>query len=74
LIADLQLPDGDGRELIKTLKKDSRFSSIEIGVISIEDKDIALEELGVKYQVVKPVNRTELIKFARNLLGVKKND
>ncbi|OIO35103.1 MAG: hypothetical protein AUJ18_00535 [Candidatus Hydrogenedentes bacterium CG1_02_42_14] len=72
LIADLQLPDGDGRELIKTLKKDSRFSSIEIGVISIEDKDIALEELGVKYQVVKPVNRTELIKFARNLLGVKK--
>ncbi len=71
IILDLMLPDGDGLELCKSLKKESRFSSIPIIILSAKgeevDKILGLE-LGADDYVTKPFSPKELLARVKAIL------
>ena len=68
ILLDLNLPDGDGMEIARRLRKDS---DIPIIIVSVRDKDadrIAALELGVDDYLTKPFHPRELVARVRNLL------
>ncbi len=71
IILDLLLPDLNGLEICKILKKDDRTSSIPIIILTAkgEETDIVLGlELGADDYVVKPFSPRELVARVRALL------
>lgn len=64
IITDLNMPQMDGLELIKTLRKDDNFRDKPIIMVSTEsaemDKKMA-RELGASTYIVKPVSQERLV-------------
>lgn len=68
ILLDLNLPDGDGMEIVRHLRKSS---DIPIIIVTIRDKDsdrITGLELGVDDYLTKPFHPRELVARVRNLL------
>lgn len=65
ILLDLNMPMMNGLEFLKELRKDKKFDSIKIFVMttSNEEKDrIATKELGVAGYYIKPLNFTDNLK------------
>lgn len=63
IILDLMLPDDDGLEVCKRLKKDIKFSAIPVIILSARDQEIDKVlglELGADDYVTKPFSPKEL--------------
>ena len=75
LILDLMLPDEDGLELCKNLKKNDHYASIPIIMLTAKaeesDRIIGLE-LGADDYVVKPFSPRELVARVKAILRRKK--
>ncbi len=76
IILDLMLPDADGLEICKYLKKEDRFSSIPIIMLTAKgdetDKILGLE-FGADDYVTKPFSPRELIARVKAILRRKRN-
>lgn len=71
VILDLMLPDGDGFEICKFMKKDDRFASIPLIMLTARadetDKVLGLE-LGADDYVTKPFSPKELVARVKAVL------
>ena len=76
IILDLMLPDADGLEICKNLKRDEKFSSVPVLMLSAKgeemDKIIGLE-LGADDYVTKPFSTRELVARAKALVRREQN-
>jgi len=76
IIMDLMLPDADGLEICKNLKKEDRFSSIPIIMLTAKgdetDKILGLE-FGADDYVTKPFSPRELIARVKAILRRRQN-
>jgi DNA-binding response OmpR family regulator len=64
IITDLQMPNMDGLELIKSLKESGYFKDIPIIVLSSKDSSadrVQCLKLGAEDYIVKPFNPEELL-------------
>jgi two-component system phosphate regulon response regulator PhoB/two-component system alkaline phosphatase synthesis response regulator PhoP len=71
LILDLMLPDGDGLDICKSLKKDQRTSALPILILTArgEKPDIVLGlEFGADDYLVKPFSPAELVARVKAIL------
>ena len=71
IILDLMLPDMDGLEICKSLKKQEKFASIPIVMLTakVEEMDKVLGlELGADDYVVKPFSPRELVSRVKAVL------
>ena len=68
IILDLGLPDGDGKELIKMIRKESKTSIIVLSARSDEKEIIAALDLGADDYVTKPFSTSELLARVRSTL------
>ncbi len=75
ILLDITLPDGSGLEILKTLKKENKKSSIIIisAKNSLDDKLIGLDE-GADDYLVKPFHLAELNARIRSVLRRKEFD
>jgi signal transduction histidine kinase/ActR/RegA family two-component response regulator len=69
VLLDLQLPDGNGLELLKWIRSEPRLRALRVAILSVADRDATPSELGADAHLVKPVGRTDLIALVRTLLG-----
>ncbi|MCL6269075.1 response regulator [Sansalvadorimonas sp. 2012CJ34-2] len=60
VILDLGLPDMDGKDVLKTLKKTKETEDIPVHIISGRDADDALLSLGAVDYLMKPVDTQQL--------------
>ncbi|MBN1622255.1 MAG: response regulator transcription factor [Endomicrobiales bacterium] len=71
IILDLMLPDADGFEVCKTLKKDERYSHIPVIMLTAKgeetDKIVGLE-IGADDYVTKPFSPKELVARVKTVL------
>lgn len=66
LIADMVMPEMDGQELVKTIRKESRFSNLPIIIMSavIGIKELAeLLKLGADFVIAKPLQSPQLMEY-----------
>jgi two-component system, chemotaxis family, chemotaxis protein CheY len=74
LVVDINMPQMDGLTFLRTLRqKDGPIASIPALVISTESAPAdfaAARAAGANYYLVKPVEREQLLEFARILCGV----
>lgn len=69
IIVDIYLPELDGVEMIKLLRKQPDFAAVPIVVLSAYPDDITRAvAAGANSAVSKPVDREVLIRIVRNLL------
>jgi DNA-binding response OmpR family regulator len=71
LVLDLMLPDGDGLDICKSLKKDQRTSALPILILTArgEKPDIVLGlEFGADDYLVKPFSPAELVARVKAIL------
>jgi two-component system phosphate regulon response regulator PhoB/two-component system alkaline phosphatase synthesis response regulator PhoP len=71
LVLDLMLPDGDGLEICKSLKKDARTQALPILILTAkgEKADIVLGlEFGADDYLVKPFSPAELVARVKAIL------
>jgi len=74
IISDVMMPEMDGFEFCKHIKKDINTSHIPFVIISArtETKDkVEAYKLGVDAYLIKPFNKQELLLIIKNLLGKK---
>jgi CheY-like chemotaxis protein len=71
LITDLAMPDMEGIELITLLKKSHPDLPIVALSGSVDGLAIAAEQLGVKYTIAKPCNRSSVLKTVEAALAKK---
>jgi DNA-binding response OmpR family regulator len=69
IVVDIYLPELDGIEMIKLLRKQSDFAAVPIVVLTAFPDDITRAiAAGANSGVSKPVDREVLIRIIRNLL------
>lgn len=69
IIVDIYMPELDGIELIKLLRKQSNFAGVPIVVLSAYPNDITRAiAAGATSAISKPVDREVLIRIVSNLL------
>ncbi len=71
LVLDLMLPDGDGLEICKSLKRDARTGSLPILILTAkgEKPDVVLGlEFGADDYLVKPFSPAELVARVKAIL------
>jgi putative two-component system response regulator len=74
VVLDMQMPGIDGFEVARRLKSDARLRTIPIIVVTgLDDRESRLRalDLGVEDFLNKPLDRSELLARARNLLRLK---
>ena len=75
VLADLNMPDMTGQEMIDEMKKDNLLSALPVVVVSSEGDKTVLEHLaqkGVKEIVRKPFEATLLREVIERALGAEK--
>ena len=74
LVADINMPHMDGLTFLRTLRqKEGSMASIPALVTSTESAEAdfaAARAAGANFYLVKPVEREQLVQFARMLCGV----
>jgi two-component system, OmpR family, KDP operon response regulator KdpE len=73
LIVDLGLPDMDGQDVIKALRKWSQIPIIVLSVRSSEDEKVQALDAGANDYVTKPFGISELMARVRALLRINDN-
>ncbi|HAD30694.1 MAG TPA: DNA-binding response regulator [Methylophaga sp.] len=73
LIVDLGLPDMDGQDVIKALRKWSQIPIIVLSVRSSEDEKVQALDAGANDYVTKPFGISELMARVRALLRISDN-
>lgn len=68
IILDLGLPDGDGKKLIKEVRKESKTPIIVLSARREEKEIIAALDLGADDYVTKPFSASELLARVRSTL------
>ena len=68
IILDLGLPDGDGKSLIKVVRKESKTPIIVLSARNDEKEIIAALDLGADDYVTKPFSTSELLARVRSTL------
>ena len=68
IILDLGLPDGDGKTLIKEVRKESKTPIIVLSARNDEKEIIAALDLGADDYVTKPFSTSELLARVRSTL------
>lgn len=77
VILDIMLPEMDGLEVCKRIKRDNKFSSIPIIMLTAKGEEtdrIVGFELGANDYVVKPFSPRELILRVKSILGFRNQD
>lgn len=72
VLCDMQMPEMDGRELIRRIKDDGRFRSLDIVVLSSVGTDLAGEKIDedqVRRCLTKPVRQSELYELLLGMYG-----
>jgi len=70
ILLDLNMPKKDGRQVLKEIKKDPKFRSIPIVVLTTsqaEEDIIKTYDLGVNSYITKPVTFDGLVNIIQNL-------
>jgi len=70
IILDLNLPKIRGMEVLKTLKQNSRFSSIPVVILSTSSDDETIEEVyknGADYYISKPTLYEDFVEKVKAL-------
>lgn len=68
LLLDISLPDGNGFELFRELKRQKAFSVIFLTAIDEEEEIVRAFDLGADEYITKPFRTRELISRIRNVL------
>ena len=70
ILLDLNMPKKDGREALKEIRNDSRFTDLNIIIysttISDQDKEYT-RSLGVSQHITKPSDFSELVRLLRDI-------
>ncbi|HEX5755162.1 MAG TPA: ATP-binding protein, partial [Arenimonas sp.] len=77
VLCDLQMPEMDGRELVRRIKGDPHFGTIDIVVLSSVGSDLGgdrFDESEVRRCLTKPVRQSELYETLLQLYGVPEVD
>ena len=71
IILDVYLPDMNGDEIAKIMKKDKKLKDVPIILISATATSVAqrAKECGAEGSIAKPFEREELINKVKKLLG-----
>src|SRR5215831_17927375 len=64
LVIDRRLPDGDGKDVCRALKADSRTRSIPVIVLSGQERD---DSIGADSYLVKPIVPEQLVRELQRL-------
>ncbi len=73
LISDVNMPELNGMDLVRTLKTDDRYKTKPIIILTTESSDaikVIGKEIGVTGWMVKPFNAEKLVKSLKIVLGV----
>ena len=73
MLLDIDIPHGNGLQLMETLSKQPEFARLQIVVISGHQDEYVMErsrQLGAKKFMIKPINIKNLIEEIKKLLGV----
>ena len=71
-VLDMQMPGIDGLELARRMKKDPRFASVRLVMLtSVDQQDDAdvLRETGVDAYLTKPLKQSQLFECLRNVMS-----
>jgi DNA-binding response OmpR family regulator len=77
ILLDIMMPDYDGFEVLKRLKRDRRTSDIPVVLLTAKDSDVDEVvgfELGAADYIVKPISMPKLTVRIRNVLRKQKSD
>ena len=72
IITDLNMPNMDGIELIKTLKADMKYRFIPVIMLTTESQEAKKEEgrkAGAKAWIVKPFKPDVLVSVVKKIIG-----
>ena len=72
IITDLNMPNMDGIELIKTLKADMKYRFIPVIMLTTESQEAKKEEgrkAGAKAWIVKPFKPDVLVNVVKKIIG-----
>ena len=72
IITDLNMPNMDGIELIKTLKTDMKYRFIPVIMLTTESQEAKKEEgrkAGAKAWIVKPFKPDVLVNVVKKIIG-----
>jgi len=72
IITDLNMPNMDGIELIKTLKADAKYRFIPVIMLTTESQEAKKEEgrkAGAKAWIVKPFKPDVLVSVVKKIIG-----
>ena len=72
IITDLNMPNMDGIELIKTLKADIKYKFIPVIMLTTESQEAKKEEgrkAGAKAWIVKPFKPDVLVSVVKKIIG-----
>jgi len=72
IITDLNMPNMDGIELIKTLKADAKYRFIPVIMLTTESQEAKKEEgrkAGAKAWIVKPFKPDVLVNVVKKIIG-----
>ena len=71
VLSDLQMPEKDGLDLLRTIKSDPHLGEIPVVLLSsVNLPDEALEDLSFAANLVKPVRPQELMRAIATALGI----
>ncbi len=68
IISDIQMPDGDGFEMLKELTKFSSYPPVILNSSGVSLSPSELVALGASYFLPKPAAHQEILKAVENLL------
>lgn len=72
IVTDLNMPNMDGIQLIKTLKTDPKFKFVPIVMLTTESQEAKKEEgrkAGAKAWIVKPFKPDVLVDVVKKIIG-----
>ena len=72
VLLDIMMPDVDGYEICRYIKKSSRFKNTKVVFVSAKSKESDIQksyELGASLYITKPFGTRELLKQVKELLA-----
>jgi CheY-like chemotaxis protein len=71
ILLDMRMPGMDGWAVLDHLQADERLSHIPLIVMSVTDQQHVIRQVdSVRHAMLKPINRTQLLKNVEKILGV----
>lgn len=72
IVLDWMMPEMDGNEVLKALKKDNALKDIPVMMLTAKDEINNISEIltmGAKEYIVKPFDRENMVLRLRNMIG-----